>query len=261
LVSRCRSPANLSASPGGDCDNDSCDEEKSHDDESENPLESNDLVKELRNTNGRGKNTEREAHGVILVDDDEEQSIGENGPNEDVSEDAGHQMVGVRNHQSAIPVDGNKGPGQRSRSNRGVDESRIGVVAEVERRKVNEVQNQDDLGPVEVRSDKEHDKGEVEEVVEDEVASNAGGSVNNIRVAREEVANVTSLEEEEDNPVDGGDGRVQAESSGVHVVLLPDRSVSRVAIFGTADGVVNGDDEGQDPGEESQDLVRENSSV
>lgn len=45
------------------------------------------------------------------------------------------------------------------------------------------------------------------------------------------------------------------------MVLLPDRSVPRVAIFGTADGVVNGDDEGQDPGEESQDLVREDSSV
>lgn len=53
---------------------------------------------------------------------------------------------------------------------------------------------------MEVRSDKEHDKGEVEEVVEDEVAPNAGGSMNNVRVAREEVADVTSLEEEEDNP-------------------------------------------------------------
>lgn len=73
-------------------------------------------------------------------------------------------------------------------------------MAEIERRKVNEVQDQDDFGPVEVRSDKEHDKGEVEEVVEDEVASNTGGSMNNVRVAREEVANVASLEEEEDNP-------------------------------------------------------------
>jgi hypothetical protein len=53
---------------------------------------------------------------------------------------------------------------------------------------------------VKVRADKEHDKREMEEVVEDEVASNAGGSVDNVGVAREEVANVTSLENEQDNP-------------------------------------------------------------
>lgn len=76
-------------------------------------------------------------------------------------------------------------------------------MAEIKRRKVNKVQNQDDLGPVEVGSDKEHNKGEVEEVIEDEVASNAGGSMNNVRVAREEVADVAGLEEEEDDPREG----------------------------------------------------------
>lgn len=94
-------------------------------------------------------------------------------------------MVGVGNHESTIPVNGDKRPGQRSRHHRRMNESGICVVAEVERGQVDEVENENDLSPVEVRADKQHDKSEVEEVVEDEMASNAGGSVNNVRVARE----------------------------------------------------------------------------
>jgi hypothetical protein len=52
-------------------------------------------------------------------------------------------------------------------------------------------------------------------------------------------------------PVDGGDNWVQGESSAVHVVLLPDLSISSVAIVGTVKGVVDGDDKGQDPGDKS----------
>lgn len=40
-------------------------------------------------------------------------------------------MGGMRNHQGAIPVDGNKGPGQGGGDHRCVDEAWIGVVAEV----------------------------------------------------------------------------------------------------------------------------------
>jgi hypothetical protein len=101
----------------------------------------------------------------------------------------------------------------------------------------------------------------MEEVVEDEVASNAGGSVDNVGVAREEVANVTSLENEQDNPVDGSDDWVQSESSAVHMVLLPDLSVSRVAIIGTVEGVIDSDNKGQDPGNEGEDLVGKDCTV
>lgn len=51
-----------------------------------------------------------------------------------------------------------------------------------------------------MRADEEHDKGEVEEVVEDEVASNAGGGMNMSGIRREEVANVATLKDEEDDP-------------------------------------------------------------
>lgn len=63
-------------------------------------------------------------------------------------------------------------------------------------------------------------------------------------------------------PVDGGDDWVQSESSAVHVVLLPDLSVSRVAIIiGTVEGVINSDNKGQDPGNEGEDLVGKDCTV
>jgi hypothetical protein len=58
-------------------------------------------------------------------------------------------------------------------------------------------------------------------------------------------------------PVDGCDDRVQRKGSAIHVVLLPDLSISCVPIVGTVEGVVDSDDEGQDPGDESKNLVGE----
>lgn len=120
-----------------------------------------------------------------LIDDDKEESIDKNRPDKDIPKDASNKVVGVGNHESTIPVNGDKGPSQRSRYYRRMNESGICVVAEVERGQVDEVENEDDFSPVEMRADKQHDKSEVEEVVEDEVASNAGSSVDNVRVARE----------------------------------------------------------------------------
>lgn len=111
-------------------------------------------------------------------------------------------MMGMGNHQCAVPVNGNKGPCQRTGDHRGVDEARVGIMAEVEGGKVEKVKHQDDLSPVKVRSDKEHDEGKVEEVVEDEVAADAGSGIDDVGIAREEVSDVASLEDEEHDPVE-----------------------------------------------------------
>lgn len=81
-----------------------------------------------------------------------------------------------------------------------MDEARVGVVAEVERREVDEVDDEDELSPVEVGADEEHDKGKVQEVVEDEVAADAGGGVDGVGVLGEEVGDVAKLEDEEADP-------------------------------------------------------------
>ena len=53
---------------------------------------------------------------------------------------------------------------------------------------------------MEVRADKEHDEAKVEEVVQDEVASDAGGGVDRVGVAGEEVGDVAKLEDEQADP-------------------------------------------------------------
>jgi hypothetical protein len=129
------------------------------------------------------------------------------------------------------------------------------MVAEVKRSEVEEVNNQDEFGPVEVRANKEHDECKVEEVVDDEVASHAGSGIDMARVGRKEVTNVASLENEEDDPEGGGDDRVQGEGTWVKGVLVPNTLPNCVAIVRRVDGVVDGDDEREDPGNEGEGLV------
>jgi hypothetical protein len=72
--------------------------------------------------------------GTYLVDDNEEAAVGQDGPDEDVAKDASHQAVRVGHHDGTIPVDGHKGPSQRRRHDGCMDETRVGVVAEVKER-------------------------------------------------------------------------------------------------------------------------------
>lgn len=58
LVSRGSAPVDLAASRGRNSDNDSSDEKQSHDDKGKDPLESNHLVKELRNSNCSSKDAQ-----------------------------------------------------------------------------------------------------------------------------------------------------------------------------------------------------------
>lgn len=135
-----------------------------------------------------------------LVKDDKEQAIGQNGPDEDIAEDSGNETCGVGHHDGAVPVDGNKGPGQRARGNGLVDEARVTHMAEVQGRQVDEVDDQHNLSPREVTSDKQHDEGEVEEVVEDEVATDSAGRVLLGNIAGEQMADVAGLQNEQDEP-------------------------------------------------------------
>jgi hypothetical protein len=58
-----------------------------------------------------------------------------------------------------------------------------------------------------------------------------------------------------DVPEDGGDDRVEAESGRVSVVLAPDVSARVNAIVRSVEGVVEGDDDRQQPGQDGEDLV------
>jgi hypothetical protein len=92
--------------------------------------------------------------------------------------------VVVVEHNSTIPVQSHKGPGKRARDSWDVDEPGMRVVAEVKRRQVEEVDDQDDLSPDEVSADEKHHEGKLQEVVEDEVASNPSGSLDMFALIR-----------------------------------------------------------------------------
>lgn len=138
--------------------------------------------------------------GTNLVDNDEESTIRKDRPDEDVGKDPRDQAVGVVYHDGTVPVDGHECPREGPRHGGRVDEAGVGVVAEVQGREVEEVQDQEQLGPCEVAADKEHDEGEMKEVVGDKVTADGAGGVDGIDITREEVANVADLEDENGEP-------------------------------------------------------------
>lgn len=98
-------------------------------------------------------------------------------------------MLG-RDHNGTVPVQSNEGPGEGTRNSGHMDAPGVRIMAEVQRREVDEVDDQQDLGPDEVRANKEHHPPKVKQVVEDEVATNRGGSVDLGGIVGEEVADV-----------------------------------------------------------------------
>lgn len=66
------------------------------------------------------------------------------------------------------------------------------------------------------------------------------------------MSNVAKLENEQSDPVDVGNEVVQGEGGRVEVVLVPNSLldvVALVAMLGRVENVIDGDDNGQDPGE------------
>jgi len=75
-----------------------------------------------------------------------------------------------------------------------------GGVAQVEKGEVGEVEDHDKLGPDKVRADKENDEGKLEEVIQDEVASDTGSCMDTLGFGGEQVPDVADLEQEEEDP-------------------------------------------------------------
>lgn len=138
---------------------------------------------------------------TYIVDGQEEGTVGQNRPDEDIGEDAENQGILLGNHDGSVPVDGNKGPRKRPRYDWGMDESRISVVPKIHGAEIDKIDEQEYLSPSKTRANKEHHESRVKEVVDDEVASNAGGSMGSICVAGEEMGNVAELKNKEGDPI------------------------------------------------------------
>jgi len=135
-------------------------------------------------------------------------------------------------HDGTIPVDSNKGPCQRSSDNWDVNEAWVGVVTEVQGREVKEIDDEDELTPDEVATDEEHNPCELEEIVEDEVASYTCSCVDIVGIGREEGPDISNLGDEEKEPVDGGNKGVEVEGRAVEVrVDSPDGAAPLIHII------------------------------
>lgn len=218
-ISRClaSAPRDLLACPCRNSDQNCKDKEDGHDGKRKDPLEGHNLSVKLSNAKGGRQDTETETHGVVLrcvslglytrsrktylEGEDIEETVTENRPDEDIGEDASDKTSLVRDHDSSVPIYRHKGPRQRARDGRQMDESGIHVVAEVERREVDEVDDQHNLGQDKVRADEQHHPGEVKQVIDNEVASHRACRIDCLDFGGEEVADVSELQDENDKPV------------------------------------------------------------
>jgi len=159
---------------------------------------------ELRDTDGSREDAEAEAHGVVLVHDQEEQSIDQNAPDGNVCEDSGREGPSMH-HGSTAPVESNKVPCQWSGDNWNMDEAGSLVVGEICSREIDEIDDEKELGQPVVGANPEVDEAEEEEVVGDEVGADIGGSSHVGGIVAVEVPDVANLQDEEDEPIDAGD--------------------------------------------------------
>jgi len=156
---------------------------------------------------------------------------------------------------STIPVQSNKGPSQWTRDGWNMNEAWVSWVAEIQGRKIEEVENQDELSQVETRPNKEHDEPKLEQIVENEMASNGSSSIDKFSVGGEQVPNVSDLEEEEQNPVDGNDDHVHCKSGMEMSVLVPDTSSWQHIIIRLVNAVIHAGHDDQQPGQGCEELV------
>lgn len=82
-----------------------------------------------------------------------------------------------------------------------MNETSTSIVAEIKRWEVEEIENENELSPMEVGANEEHDKGKVEEVVHDKVTTDAGSGIDGVGIAGEEVSNIAKLQDEENDPI------------------------------------------------------------
>lgn len=106
------------------------DEQDGHNGECKDPLKGDDVSEELGNTQSSTENAQVEAHSVVLVGDEEEETIAQDGPDHDVGQDSGRQRVSVdggsTNGEEQDIVES-----QRSRDDGNVDEPGGSGVSEV----------------------------------------------------------------------------------------------------------------------------------
>lgn len=89
------------------------------------------------------------------------------------------------------------------------------------------------------------------------MTTDGAGLVNAFNGAREEMGNVAALKNEKNDPVDTGNDVIHSKCRVVVVVLSPDPAPRPDAIVGAVECIVKRDNDGEKPGYDGQDLIRD----
>lgn len=165
-------------------------------------------------------------------------------------------------HGCAVPEQCHVHPRERAGDSRDMHKAGRARVSKVQRVEVEEVDDEQQLGPPEAAAAPQHDEAEGEQVVEDEVAAHVGGGGDAGRVGAEQPLHVAQLQREECDPVDARQQRRQVEGRVVLPVLPEDGAVVAVVgravllpVAGRGEGVVDAEDDEQQPGQDCEELV------
>lgn len=105
-------------------------------------------------------------------------------------------------------------------------------------------------------ANEQHDEAKLQEVVEDEVASNMSGSCDIFAVRGEEMPYVNNLKEESHEPIERSHEGIQGERCRVRGIVSPDGiSPALFIIVGNFKGVVDAGQDRQEPCDDGEDLV------
>lgn len=203
----------------------------------------------------RTKSQERQskAYGVVLIHDKEKQAIGQPAPDEDIGDDAHSLVVGVYGNGTA-PIERYKVPGKRAAHGTDVNGAGGSAMAEIGKREVEEVDDEQELCEPVVAADKEVDEAEQQQIVGNEVRANVCRGRHVHGVAHVQGVGVGELHGEEEQPVDRGEET--ALRKGRRRIVLPE-AVGTGATGGVK-GVVEGCDDEEEIAQRCGDFVEEN---
>ena len=140
-----------------------------------------------------------QSHGIVLEHGHEEHPKQQERPDEHICHDPCRQAMRVY-HRSPAPEQRDEIPGQWSRDHGDVDKVRSGWMTEVDGDQVEEVEHKHELSGPEVGADPEEKKGRLQYIVDNEMASDVGSSVNPLGVVRKEMPDVADLKDKKRNP-------------------------------------------------------------
>lgn len=119
-----------------------------------------------------------------------------------------------------------------------MDETWSNWVTQVDGEEVEEVDDQNYLRDDGVVADPEHHPGELEDVIEDKVASDSCGGLHHLILGAEQVPDVNNLEGPKYDPVDADKDMRDGERCH-HMIAFARDSVTMLSIVGSVQGVVN----------------------